>query len=317
MNKKAPQLQTTSTRITGQGRRIVFKYCLLFAACCMVTFTSCDDSFQPLQKNNLFNFTISGYLNASADTQWVRVEPLGQDINDPTDTTGIQVTLEHLQSDQIVVMNDSLFTSRNILNFWTTMDIENEQTYRIVAEHADGETSRVTVTTPKELPLPFIVNSGPPAGANIYIDDAVEHITDVQSVWYVILNPGTENQRRMYRFPIRHTLKQTTAFFGGYFAFANWEKELAQIEQSIGGAEMTVAARQFFVAAGGPEWDDTLSSIDDFTYFLDGTGSNVENGLGYVVGIDGKWFRQIGCLASDRSRHVPCNPDDGPFWYHE
>lgn len=35
------------------------------------------------------------------------------------------------------------------------MVIENEQTYRTTAEHADGKTGSVTVTTPKELPPPY------------------------------------------------------------------------------------------------------------------------------------------------------------------
>jgi len=303
--------------MTDQKRRTRFKYCLLLTACCMLVLSSCNESFQPLQENNQFNFNISGFLDASADTQWVRVGTIRQTINESPDPTGIRVTLEHIQGDQTVVMNDSVFTSRNVLNYWTTMPIENEQTYRITAEGADGKTTQVTVTTPKKVPPPFIVNSGPPAGAYIIIDDAIEKVADVQSVWYVILNPGTENRRRIYRFPIRNTLRHTTAFFGGYSAFANWEEEQKQIEQSIGNAEIEIASLQFFVAAGGPEWDDDISSIDDITYFLDETASNVENGLGYVVGIDGKWYRQAECLAPDRSRREPCPPDDGPFWYHE
>jgi hypothetical protein len=274
----------------------------------------CDDSFQPLQENNQYNFNISGYLDASADTQWVRVGTVRESIDEPPNPEGIKVTLEDLQSGETVVMNDSVFTSKNVLNYWTTMDIKNEQTYRITVEGADGKASEVTLTTPKKLPMPYVViTGGPPAGAYIIIDDAVEHIADVQSVWYVILNPKTENRRRIYRFPIRNTLRPTTAYSGGYAAFANWEKEEEQIKQSVGAAEIELASRRFFVAAGGPEWDDSLSTIDDLEYFLDGTASNVENGLGYVVGISSGWFRQADCLAPDGSKHIPCEPVE-PFW---
>ncbi len=297
----------------SKSKRLVARFFLLLTSCLLIS-TGCDDSFQPLQENNQYNFTISGYLDTSADTQWVRVGTVRESIDEPPDPDGIQVTLEDLQSDETVIMYDSVFTSQNFLNYWTTMDIKQEQTYRITAEGADGKTSRVTVTTPKELPQPYIVvTGGPPAGAYIIIDETVEHIADVQSVYYVILNPETEHRKRIYRFPIRGTLRPTTAYSGGYAAFANWEKEEEQIEQSVGAAEIEIASRQFFVAAGGPEWNDSLSTIHDLEYFIDGTASNVENGLGYTVGINSAWFRQADCLAPDGSKHIPCEPGE-PFW---
>lgn len=295
------------------GKVFIPYFCFLL--CSLVLWAGCEQDFQPFQENDQYYFSIYGYLDASADTQWIRVGTVRQDINEPPNQEGIQVQLEDLQNGETVVMNDSLFTSTNVLNYWTTMEIKSEQTYRITAERADGKTSRVTVTTPEALPPIFItINDQTPVGANIYVDDSVEHIADVQSVWFVVLNPGTENRRRTYRFPIRSTLKHTFSFFGAYFAFANWEKELEQIEQSIGGSEMSIVSRQFFVAAGGPEWDDNLSSIDDLEYFLDGTASNVENGLGFVVGVNANWFQQVPCLTPDRSGFLPCTPEDGSYW---
>jgi hypothetical protein len=276
-------------------------------------FTSCDQTFEPLKENNQYNFNISGYLDASADTQWVRVGTVRESIDEPPNPEGIQVTLEDLQSGASVVMNDSVFTFQNVLNYWSTMDIENEQSYRISVEGADGRSSRVSVTTPKKLPMPYVVTEGPPAGAYIIIDEAVEDIADVQSVYFVILNPGTENRKRIYRFPIRSTLRHTTAYHGGYAAYANWEEQEEQIEQSVGAAEIEIASRQFFVAAGGPEWDSDFTTIDDLTYFLDGTATNVENGLGYAVGISSAWFQQSDCLAPDGSKHIPCEPEES-FW---
>ncbi len=279
----------------------------------LILLAGCDQSFNPLRENNEYHFSIYGTLDAAADTQWVRVGTVRQNINESPDPDGIQVILEDLQSGETVVMNDSLFTSRNVLNYWTTMDIEQEQTYRITVEGTDGKTSRVTVTTPKEVPPLYIFTRPDPPVATIYIYDTVKHIADIQSVWYVILNPETEPRRRIYRFPIRHTLRDTYSFFGTYSASANLEEQQKKIEQSVGNAEITIVTRRFFVAAGGPEWDDDLSSVDDLEYFLDGTGSNVENGLGYVVGISSAWFRQATCETPDKSNFAPCEPV-GPFW---
>lgn len=272
----------------------------------------CNQSFDPLQPNNQFHFSIFGTLDASTDTQWVRVGTIRERIDELPDPNGIQVTLEDLQTGEINLMIDSVFTSRNVLNYWSTMEIKNEQSYRIRAVQPNGKTSRVTVTTPERLPTIY-VTTVPQREGRIYIDDGIEHIADVQSVWYVIINPGTENLRRVYRFPLRNKIRHTFAFYGSYTASANWEKELQHIEGSLGIADYKIASRQFFVAIGGPEWDDQLSSIDDLEYFLDGTGSNVENGLGYVVGINSGWFYQTDCLAPDGSKHIPCEPVE-PVW---
>jgi hypothetical protein len=286
--------------------------CGLLIISSILILTACDQTFDPLQENNQFNFNISGYLDASADTQWVRVGTVRESIDEPPNPEGIQLTLEDLQTGESVMMHDSVFTSKNILNYWTTMDIENEQTYRITAER-NGKKSSVTITTPKELSSPYILNTEDPSGANFYIDEAVENIADVQSVWFVILNPGTENRKRIYRFPIRSTLRHTTAYHGGYAAYSNWEEQEKQIEQSVGAAKIEIASRQFFVATGGPEWDNNFTTVDDLTYFLDGTASNVESGLGYAVGISSAWFPQSDCMAPDGSKHVPCEQVD-PIW---
>lgn len=310
------KVQIPYHRITNHPRRDYFKHYLFLLACGTLILYSCSDSFEPLKENNLYNFNISGYLDASADTQWVRVGTIRHSIDEPPDPTGITVTLEDLQYGETVVMKDSVFASRNVLNYWTTMDINHEQSYRITAAGTDGKSSTVSVSTPKELPPLYVTTPRIPPGARIYFDESIEHIADVQSVWYVILKSGTEIRRRIYRFPIRHTLSTTSAYFSTYSAFANHAEEQKQIEESAGGAEITIVNRQFFVAAGGPEWDDNLSSIVDLEYFLEGTASNVENGLGYVIGISSGWYPQLTCLTPDRSNYAPCEPRE-PFWYHE
>tara|TARA_R100001143_G_scaffold51161_1_gene46070 strand:+ start:328 stop:1248 length:921 start_codon:yes stop_codon:yes gene_type:complete len=296
------------------------KYWLLLTAGVMLTLSSCDDTFQPLQENDTFFFSIQGYLDASADTQWVRVGTIRPTIDEVPNPEGIQVTLKDLESGETVVMSDSVFTIRNVLNYWTTYEIKHEQTYEITAKYADGTTSRVTMTTPAELPSVHIIGQGGvgvASGVRIFIDDTVEHIADVQSVWYVILNPETENRRSIYSFPLRNSLTHSRSYFGSYTALVNWERELAQIEQSVGvGTAIAIVNRQIFVAVGGPEWDENISSIADFEYFLAGNASNVENGLGYVVGVSTKWFRQSICETPDGSNYAPCEPEER-YWYKE
>lgn len=288
--------------------------CLFFFS--LILLAGCNPSFDPLQENDKYHFSMYGTIDAAADTQWVRIGPARQDINESPDPQGIRVTLEHIQSGKTVTMNDSLVTSKNFLNYWTTMDIENEQTYRITAER-DGKSSHVTITTPKEIPSPHMIQNERPRGYNVYIDDTVEHIVDVQSVWYLTFNGDSESIRRIYRYGRREPLKHSGVFGGTYFTFSNHEEELGQIEQSSGNGEVSVERVQFFIAAAGPEWNEEIPGIDDLEYFLNEAASNVENGLGYVVGIDSKWVTQRTCLGPNRVKYVRCTPDDGPFWYQE
>lgn len=279
-----------------RAKTVILNFCLFLGI--VLLFPGCDQTFQPLQKNDKYYFSIYGYLDAAADTQWIRVGPARKDINEPPDPTGIIVTLEHVQSGETVTMKDSLFSPKSFLNYWTTLNIANEQTYRIVATGPSGKASQVTVTIPEELPTPLVWLNEVPPGYNIYIDDSVEHVADLQTKWYVILNPQTDRLKRTYTFSYRNKLKHTGAFGGAYFTLVQTTEELRYIVESNASAEMAVLDRQFFVAAGGPEWDDNISSVTDLEYFLDGTGSNVESGLGYVVGIDSKWVpysRQFQC----------------------
>lgn len=275
--------------------------------------TSCDQTFEPLQQNDQYYFSIYGTLDAAKDTQWVRVGPARQDINEPPDPTGINVTLKDLQSGNTVVMKDSLFAAGDLLNYWTTMPLENEQTYLIQVERNDGKSSTVTVTIPKELPTPLVTeNTFSPRGFNIYIDHSVEHVADLQSKWYVLLYPQTQRIKKVFTFNYRNTIEQVPTYDGAWFAFANTTEEREYITNDTN-AGFAVLHRQFFAAAGGPEWDDKIPSTDDLEYFLDGTASNVENGLGYVVGIDSKWVPYHVCVTPDSSYAIPCEPEER-FW---
>lgn len=282
--------------------------------CSILLLSTCDQSFEPLAENNQYHFSIYGFLDASADTQWVRVGTAREALDDTPDPSGITVTLENLQTGETVEMQDSLFTTENFLNYWSTMDIKNEQTYRIKVEGANTKSSYATVTTPKKLPTPLVlVNTYPPYGYSVYIDDIVESIADIQSKWYVILNPETDPIRKTFTFSYRNEMEHVEGYNGAFTAFAPLEKEEDHIESNLRNAEYRIVHRQFFIAAGGPEWDEEIGSIDDLEYFLNSTASNVVNGLGYVIGIDSKWVPYQSCTNESQSLAVPC-PEEDPFW---
>lgn len=295
-----------------------FIYYLLLTACCLLSIPGCDESFQPFQENDRYFFSIYGYLDASADTQWVRVAPARQQLNMPPVVPEIRVTLEHLQSGDTAVMNDSLVvpgSGFNYLNFWTTMDIVHSQTYRLIAERPDGATSQVTVTTPEELPTPRLrreTGFGRPVTYTLYVDDNVEHLVDVQTKWYVRVYSSNFEERKVFSFSHRNKAVRIQAYGGAYSFFIEPAREMEQILAESQALEIQVLHRQIYVAAGGPEWDDGIASLSDLVYALPGGFSNVENGLGYMVGIDSKIIPFESCF-DEQAALVSC-PEEEPYW---
>lgn len=138
-------------------------------------------------------------------------------------------------------------------------------------------------------------------------------MADIQSKWYVILNPETDPIRKTYTFTYRPEMEHVEVYGGAFTAFAPLEKEEGHIEASVGINDYEVVHRQFFVAAAGPEWNNEISSIGDLEYFINSTSSNVEDGLGYVVGIDSKWVPYRSCTNEEVTDVAPC-PEEDPFW---
>lgn len=298
-------------------------YCLLLSVYCLLALSGCNKPFEPFKENDMYAFTIYGYLDASADTQWVRVAPARQDLNMSSDISDIRVTLEHPESGDSIVMNDSIFASGdgfNFLNFWTTMDIEYEQIYRLKAERPDGQTSQVSVTIPRELPTPRVLiqaNFGQPTTYSVYIDDSVEHLIDVQTRWYVrFFKPGFET-KKLFSFSYKNEAEQIPAYNGVYSIFLEpelEEEEIVDQSQALlnSGAEMEILDRQIFVASAGPEWNENIESLDDVTYTLPNSFSNVENGLGYMFGVSSKTVPYESCFT-DEGLLIPCE-EEKPYW---
>jgi hypothetical protein len=119
----------------------------------------CDQPFQPFQENTNASFSMFGYLDLKADTQWVRVMPVRQNLFLAPEPIDAVVTLEHLGSGRIVTLNDSLFRFvdprlggvAHAYNFWTTERLEPGESYRLRAVRSDGASTTATVVMPPDL----------------------------------------------------------------------------------------------------------------------------------------------------------------------
>ena len=118
----------------------------------------CDVPFEPFQENTVGPFSVFGYLDLKADTQWIRVAPIRQSLLPDSAPIDAIVTLEHLGSGRVVTLRDSLFmfadprlnTVGYAHNFWTTEPLEPEATYRLRVERSDGAVTTALVEMPTE-----------------------------------------------------------------------------------------------------------------------------------------------------------------------
>jgi len=124
----------------------------------LLAFTACDDTFVPIEREAVF-YSIHGYLDASADTQWIRVMPV-RDL-EMTDSTPLDaiVFLEEVESGKRIEMVDSIFhfPAANpdvdgegiyVHNFWTSEPILPGATYRFSATVKGGPTAEATISIP-------------------------------------------------------------------------------------------------------------------------------------------------------------------------
>jgi hypothetical protein len=130
------------------------------AAClCLVVVAACDDSFDPYAPSDLA-FSVFGYIDASADTQWIRVMPIRPLKVTSQDALGATVTLENLGTGQIIELRDSLFefSSYYVHNFWTVEDIEPGAAYRFSATREGKEPAEAVVEIPRDYGVEVAIN---------------------------------------------------------------------------------------------------------------------------------------------------------------
>lgn len=130
------------------------------AAIALLLITGCDQTFEPLGENDSV-FSMFAVLNASADTQWVRVMPIRESVFSEPAPIDATVTLEHLETGEIIQLRDSLFAYEGsdpdvvatlyAHNFWTAEPLVHGGTYTVRASRSDGQSASATVRVPLEV----------------------------------------------------------------------------------------------------------------------------------------------------------------------
>jgi hypothetical protein len=284
----------------------------------------CDDTFEPLQENDQYHFSIYGYLDVSADTQWVRVMPVREDIYIEPKPIDAVVTLEHMESGESVVMNDSLFSFPQgyAWNFWTTTALKSSQTYRLTAVSSSGSTSYAMISLPDDFDTPlvhirFVGQERTPTLTSIYIQ-GVERLADIRTVFYGPMSESGETNMT----DISHLKDSTRSGSGRWQVYINPLEDFQYLTTFLPFKPPVLLTEyltpvspykpKIYIASAGPGYH-FFPSIDEKIIALPDGVSNVINGVGYVAGIISKTVPYKNCITEGTTDIEPC-PLEPPPW---
>lgn len=239
--------------------------------------TGCDVDFEPIAPSDLY-FSVSGYLDATPDTQWVRVEPLAPTTEPDPDPLDVVVTLEDTRTGIATPMEQVVRTFRTgpAHLFWTTADVEPGVTYRLAVRRPDGAETRVTVVVPPEEDVDIEISDGPfECPTRVYVRGA-DRLADVQSRYTLGFQGGRE-----FRFSKLESIVEEP---GGALSFTIYYGEDAE-RMGITGFPLPPeqVRTEVTVALGTEDWPDAIG-LDLETALVLAPSARIENGVGFVGG---------------------------------
>lgn len=281
------------------------------------TLPGCEGEFQPIQENNKYYFSMYGYLDASADTQKVRISPARDTFETPAELPEMNVTIEHHHTGEITPMFgivENIPGGFVVVNAWSDAEIEPNSSYTLAAERPDGMKSRVTVDIPDDFPTPIFIEdrSITRPRMNRVIVQGVENIAGFYTRWYLRLSGEGYEEFRTYTFHYRNEAEYTTGYNGAYVIQFSEELERREIDQSLAASSIDVLHKQVFIATAGSDWIEDIKDVGDLQYALPEGTTNVEDGLGYVIGVVSKLIPYSEC-RNESGNSTGC-PEEKPFW---
>jgi hypothetical protein len=270
---------------------------------------ACDESFTPTDPQGV-RFSIYGYLDASADTQWVRVSALRPLLTSGPDLSTARVTLEHTRTGRVIELRDSVFefptnpdvTSDSVFlhNFWTAQRLEPGATYRFTATLDDGPAAEAMVTLP------------PPYSVEVWLGDAQTQPAGDLLRLSGLKHPGL--------------ILATTTFGAGplcpvqrrAFTFDKVDAEVhsIRIDKSLIGSPQCgpalVEKRELLIVGSGAPWPEGRDFATGALGVLE-VPSNVSNSLGFLGGVLTRVVPYETCVME----RVPGNRDPCRLRYDE
>ena len=323
----------------GQAFRPVlrsFGAALMLAAALLAA--GCEESVDPIIGSE-YPFTLWGFMNSGADTQYVRVFPITGDIGfDTTSVIDARVFSTDLTSGEQrewtykKVGFDSLGSGHV---FWSPFRAEFEHRYRLEVSRSDGAASSVEVTVPPEVEIevdvylqgvsiPIRIEGDTP---NLVGPKVTYHAINVPPSnawppWTPIFPPVLHSVTVPYDDELRTTtdgwrlmvnmVNDTAAVFGDFRA------NCLITSRRFSAPNVWLRSMEFSVVAADSMWRPPGGVFDPNVLAVPGTMSNVENGYGFFgagQGIRYEWEpapearEQAGYSFANRCQRMPSDTD--------
>ena len=243
----------------------------------------CDPAFDPIKKNDR-HYSIFGFLNASADTQFVRIEKLRDGMaTDVTNELDAEVTLTNMSNGRSQTLRDSVFNyylEGRAHNFYTTMDVNASQEYRLEIAGREGSSS-AEVQVPESFPEPEVL-----------LDDDFKTVLKIRDVnrligLKTIFKTCSEScyceERRRFTYSHREdTTHSDDGSIRGEIVINEDKKRMGVNFPS--NDRFYIMRYDIVVAAGMSDWPK-FAKLDDEAIALPSVATNVRGGTGFLGGI--------------------------------
>lgn len=248
----------------------------------------CDTAVEPIQPGAP-PFSLFGALDASADTQFVRVTPIRPTFEATPGPIDARVVLEDLQSGETAVWRDSLveIRGRPAHVFWSTAPVRPRRSYRLTATRSDGAASSATVAVPDSFPVPGLQAEALIRGADgrvvlgqQVVVRGVARLVDLRVRYGVVFSDEPDVVRSAEVIHMDRVSSGSGFHSVGFLA----GDDLRSVAAARPGAAMSVRWVEVTVSGAGPEWPE-LTAEELEALGLPGSAGNVENGVGFVGGV--------------------------------
>ena len=259
------------------------------ALAAVLALAACEVPFDPIEPSDRY-FSVSGYLDVSADTQWVRVEPLGRTADPVVGPIDAVVTLTGPGGlEARLTQRVRAFETGPAHLFWTTADVAPGTTYRLEARRADGASTRVRVETPDTTRFSAEISTGRYVCPAVVIVRGAERVVDAQTRYGLVRGGALE----VFAFPQADTFERTDD--GAVRAYLHFGDDAREMEIDPVFPSGLVRAEAVVAVATG-SWPDALSLTLEEALLSESPA--VENGVGFVGGVVTRRFAFVPNVTS-------------------